>query len=130
MLDVKSLLHDFYFLLLPFYFIMDNNTWLISNETFKVDWSIHDEWLEWINGELVPTIQKSANVLWVRFVKLLDLDETDGPTYALQVGLASKADYNRFSEIEMPPLMQRAYSRWKERFLGFRTLMEVLNSGE
>lgn len=106
------------------------STLFISNETFKVDWSIHADWLNWINNTLIPAIQQSSNTQWVRLVKLLDLDEEEGPTYALQTGLATKGDYNRFSEIEMPPLMQEAYGRWKERFLGFRTLMEVINNGQ
>lgn len=106
------------------------NTLFISNETFKVDWSIHEEWLQWINTVLVPAIKQSPNTQWVRFVKLLDMDEQDGPTYALQTGLASKADYNRFAEIELPPLMQEGYARWKDLFLGFKTLMEVIVEGE
>lgn len=106
------------------------NTLYISNETFKVDWSIHEDWLEWINSTVLPFIKESANTQWVSFVKLLDVDEEEGPTYALQTGLASKADYNRFAEIEMPPLMQKAYGKWGERFLGFRTLMEVVHHGK
>ncbi len=102
------------------------DTLYISNETFKVDWSIHEDWLEWVNDILIPAINESSNTQWVQLVKLLDLDEGDGPTYALQTGLASKSDYNRFAEIEMPPLMQGAHSRWGQRFLGFRTLMEVV----
>ncbi|WP_447640063.1 MULTISPECIES: DUF4286 family protein [Chitinophagaceae] len=106
------------------------NILFISNETFKVDWRINDEWLEWINTILIPRLKESPNVQWVHLVKLLELDEEDGPTYALQTGIATKSDYNRLVEIEMPPLMQYAHGRWKERFLGFRTLMEVLNSGQ
>ncbi|PZP51706.1 MAG: hypothetical protein DI598_02535 [Pseudopedobacter saltans] len=104
-----------------------DNTLYISNETFKVDWSIHEEWLEWVNNTLIPFISQSDNTQWVALVKLMDLDDSDGPTYALQTGLASKADYNRFAEIEMPPIMQTAYGKWGELFLGFRTLMEVLS---
>ncbi|MFT4202945.1 MAG: DUF4286 family protein [Chitinophagaceae bacterium] len=106
------------------------DTLFISNETFKLDWSIHEEWLEWVDGILLPEVRNSAHTQWVRFVKLHGLEEDDGPTYALQTGFAAKADYNRFVEIEVPPLMQQAYSRWQEQFFSFRTLMEVLHDGQ
>ena len=104
------------------------NCLYISNETFKIDWSIHEDWLAWMHQSVLPFVQNSQNAQWATLVKLLDMDEQDGPTYALQIGIASKADYNRLMEIELPPLMQKAYTKWQDRFLGFRTLMEVLSS--
>ncbi len=105
------------------------NTLFISNETFKVDWSIHAEWLEWILRTVVPAMRKSPDTQWVRLAKLMDLDEDDGPTYALQTGLATKADYDRFAAVELPLLMQEAYARWEGRFVEFRTLMALLDDG-
>ena len=102
----------------------------ISNETFKVDWSILDDWMEWVIKTLIPAIQKSEHVTSAKLVKIVSLDDMDGPTYALQVGHDSKASYNHYMELELPQLMQPAYERWKDRFVGFRTLMEVINIDE
>lgn len=99
----------------------------IYNITLKVNWSIHEAWVEWIKEKHIPDIMKSGCFTDYRFVRLLETDETEGPTYATQFYAATRGDYNQFIELHAPLMRKDALERWGDNFIGFRSLMEVVN---
>ena len=100
---------------------------LIYNITTKVDWSIHEQWVIWMKDTHIPDIMKSGCFVQWQFVRILDIDESDGPTYATQLYAESKATYNRYIELFAPTLRQDAIATWGNHFIGFRSLMEVVH---
>ena len=62
-----------------------------------------------------------------QFVRVLETDETEGVTYAAQYYAESKADYNRYIEIHAAALRADAMNTWGNQFIGFRSLMQVVN---
>ena len=50
-----------------------------------------------------------------QFVRILELDDSEGPTFATQFKAASKADYNRYIEIHAPALRKDSLSKWGEK---------------
>ncbi|QES87529.1 DUF4286 family protein [Rhizosphaericola mali] len=103
---------------------MENAVLFIHNETLKIDWQIHDSWKDWILEKRIPILKKIEGVTEVRLLKLVGLDETDGPTYALQLGFYAKSDYNRYIELERNNLNGIASALWGDLVLGFETTME------
>jgi hypothetical protein len=57
---------------------------------------------------------------------LLDIDESEGPTYAVQYYAISKAQYNRYIDLYAPKMRKLSTDKWGDRFIAFRTLMEVV----
>ena len=99
---------------------------IIYNVTVKVEAAIAAPWLAWMLNEHIPDILATECFFDYTVVKLLDIDETEGPTYAIQYHARSKADYNRYLEFHAAEMRKRSFDKWGERFIAFRTLMEVV----
>ncbi len=98
----------------------------IYNVTIKIDHSINDEWVSWMKVVHIPDVAKTGCFEKTQFVRLLDIDESEGPTYAAQYYAISKAQYNRYIDLYAPKLRQAAIDKWGNKFIAFRTLMEVI----
>lgn len=105
----------------------DHKGYFIYNVTTQVDKSIAKAWLKWLTEEHIPQVMKSGCFTNYKVVHLLEIDESEGPTYAIQYAAASKADYNRYLEIYANSLRKQATDKWGDRFISFRSLMEVIH---
>lgn len=99
---------------------------IIYNITVKVEASIAEAWLSWLLHENIPAIMKTNCFTDYKVVRLLEVDDSEGPTYAIQYHAASKADYNRYIEMYANSLKQIAYDKWGDGFIAFRSVMEVV----
>lgn len=99
---------------------------LIYNVTIKADDSIADEWLQWLLNEHIPDVMNTNCFAGYKVVRLLEIDDSEGPTYAVQYNADSKADYNRYIELHAPLLRQKSIDKWGNAFIAFRSLMEVV----
>jgi hypothetical protein len=100
---------------------------LIYNVTTKVDWSINDAWLEWTTGIHIPEMMATGLFTDYRVVKLLEVDDIEGPTYAIQYYTRNRADYDQYIKEFAPAMTEKGTKRWGQQFIAFRTLMEVIN---
>jgi hypothetical protein len=99
----------------------------IYNVTIKLDQSIHEKWIQWMNESHIPAVMNTGCFEKFVFVRLLETDETEGPTYAVQYYAASKAQYNRYIDLYAAKLRKDSMEQWGNKFIAFRTLMEVVN---
>ena len=99
----------------------------IYNVTIKVTHPIQAAWLQWLQQEHVPEVTGTGCFTKALIVRLLDVDESEGPTYAIQYFAESKADYNRYIEIYADALRKKSYDKWGNQFIAFRSLMEIVN---
>ena len=99
----------------------------IYNITIQVDWSIHEAWLQWMQDIHLPEILGTGCFEKHQFVRLIEIDETEGPTYAVQFYVASKANYNRYIELYAPALRQKGIELWTDKMIAFRTLMQIVH---
>lgn len=100
---------------------------IIYNVTTKVDHSIADAWLRWLKDEHVPDLIATGCFTHATILRLLDTDETAGPTYAVQYHAESKALYNRYIEIFAEAMRKKAIAKWGDQFIAFRSVLEVVN---
>lgn len=99
---------------------------IIYNVTIQVDNAIAADWLTWLQEVHIPDVMATNCFTEFKIVRLLEVDESDGPTYATQYFAESKADYNRYIEIYAPALRQQSINKWGDNFVAFRTLMKVI----
>lgn len=99
----------------------------IYNITTKVTWRINDAWVQWMKEKHIPEIMETGCFTDHRFVKLLETDETEGPTYALQFFADTLDDYNRYIEVHAPALRDESRKNWGDQSIGFRSLMQLVN---
>ncbi len=97
------------------------------NITTKIDWTIADEWLQWQQLDHIPEIMRTKLFDTHKIFRLLDQDDTEGPTFIIQYFTSSIKNYNLYIENFAPALRIVAINKWGDRFISFRTLMEVVN---
>ena len=100
---------------------------IIYNVTIKVDTAIQHEWFSWIKEEHTRDMMNTGCFTKVSILKLLETDDTEGPTYALQFHAESKALYNRYIEKFSGIMRQSSYEKWGDQFIAFRSVMQVVN---
>jgi hypothetical protein len=100
---------------------------IVYNITLKINREIEQEWLEWQKSEHIPDIMATGQFTEYKFYRLLDQDEDDGITYVIQYFSASMENYRQYINNAAPLLRQKAIEKWGNKFLAFRTVMEVVN---
>ena len=98
----------------------------IYNVTTKVNWSIHDAWLLWMQTEHIPALLNTNCFIRYQLLKLHEQDEEEGPTYVVQYFTESKALYNRYIELYAGAIRKEYNETWGNNFIAFRTLLEVV----
>ncbi len=105
----------------------ENKGAIIYNVTIQVDKTIADDWLTWLKNDHIPEIMRTGCFKEYRIVRLLEVDESEGSTYAVQYTAESKADYNRYVELFSVELRKKGNDKWGNGFIAFRSVMEVIH---
>ena len=99
----------------------------IYNVTTKLAHAIHQPWLQWIKEEHIPDIVNTGCFTNAVILQLLEVDDSEGPTYAVQYFAESKSQYNIYIEKFAPLMRQKAIEKWGDKFIAFRSIMQVIN---
>jgi hypothetical protein len=100
---------------------------IIYNVTIKLDWSIHDAWFAWMKNEHIPDVINTGCFTHAQLVRILEIDDAEGPTYATQYYAKNKEAYDGYITNYANDMRQKGFEKWGNRFVAFRTLMEVLH---
>ena len=107
--------------------MIKQNKMIIYNVTTKVDGSIKSDWLAWMQEVHIPEVLKTDCFTDIVILQLLEVDNTEGPTYAIQYHAESKALYNRYIDKFANGMLQKAFDKWGNKFISFRSVMQVVN---
>lgn len=100
---------------------------LIYNVTIKIDSAIEEAWLAWMLQEHMPEVMATGCFESTRLLRLLEIDETDGPTFAAQYMAASREDYSAYISEYAAGMRKKVTEKWGDRLVTFRSLMEVVH---
>ena len=99
---------------------------IIYNVTIQVDEGIAVEWLSWLRQEHIPDVMASGCFVKYQLVKILNTDP-GSVSYAVQYYADNQQQLDLYLEEHAPGLRKKALDRWPDRFVAFRTIMEVVN---
>lgn len=99
---------------------------IIYNVTTMVSHPVHDQWLKWMKEEHLPEIMSTGLFQRNQFMRLMDVDEQQGITYAVQFFASTIEDYNTYISNHAPALRLKGTEKWGDQVVGFRTLMEIV----
>lgn len=97
---------------------------IIYNVTIKIDSSIAQEWKQWLFEEHIPEVMNTNCFMDHKVLRLLNVDESDGPTYVVQYFAETEVDYNKYINEFADELRKKSTEKWQGRFTAFRTIME------
>jgi hypothetical protein len=102
------------------------STQIIYNVTVKVEKTIATEWLQWLKQEHVPEVIGTGCFQDARIVQLIETDDSEGPTYAIQYSAASRSDYDRYISEFASEMRKKTFEKWGNQFVAFRSVMKVV----
>ncbi|MES2430068.1 MAG: DUF4286 family protein [Bacteroidota bacterium] len=100
---------------------------IVYNVTSQVHHSIQNEWLQWMKTEHIPEMINTGCFTHAIILQLLEVDTSEGPTYAVQYFAESKSLYNNYIENFSPSIRKKSLSKWGDKFIAFRSVMQVVN---
>jgi len=100
---------------------------IIYNVTTKADHSIAAEWLQWLKEEHIPEMIATGCFEDATVLQLIDIDQTDGLTYAVQYHAQSKEQYHLYLQQHAGAIRKKVTEKWGTRIISFRTVMTVVN---
>ncbi|MGZ8518474.1 MAG: DUF4286 family protein [Chitinophagaceae bacterium] len=100
---------------------------IIYNVTTQVNHSIADAWLKWLKEEHIPDILSTGCFTNATILRLVEVDESPGPTYAIQYHATNKTLYNRYIEVFAETMRKKAIAKWGDQFIAFRSVLQVVN---
>ena len=98
----------------------------IYNVTIKVKAQIHQEWLTWLQEIHIPEILETGCFYDATILQLLEIDDTEGPTFAIQYKAESKSAYNQYLLKYADLLRQKSFDKWGDGFIAFRSFMQIV----
>lgn len=99
---------------------------LIYNVTTQVAWPVHESWLSWMQQTHIPEVMQTGCFQQSQLVRLLETDETEGPTYAVQYYAANEDQYRRYISDFSAELRKRTLEQWGNSVIAFRSLMKII----
>ena len=100
---------------------------IIYNITTQVTWSIHHQWIEWMIENRLPALMATGIFSHHQLVRLLEVDDEEGPTYALQLYVKNDRSIEDYKANHLPAHAQNEKTLWGDHVLSFSSLMEVIN---
>jgi Domain of unknown function (DUF4286) len=100
---------------------------IVYNVTIKIANAIHAGWLQWLKEEHIPEVIQTGCFTHATILRLMEVDDTEGPTYAVQYFAESKGLYNNYIENHAPLMRQKSFTKWGNQFIAFRSVMQVVN---
>lgn len=98
---------------------------ILYNVTVKVDRDVADDWLTYMQSHIRDVLSTGC-FSGYRMCRLLEQPEGEDPTYTIQYECESKDILNHYLEAFAPALRDDVNQKFKDKFVAFRTVMEVL----
>lgn len=98
----------------------------VYNVTVKVALEIAEDWINWLQQEHIPDVLGTGCFKQAQVYRLLEVDDTEGPTYVVQYRVEREEDYAHYLEKYAPDMRQRSFDKWGDRFIAFRSWMAAL----
>lgn len=99
---------------------------IVYNVTIKVDVSIHTEWIKWLKEVHIPDVINTRCFTHAIILKLMETDEMDGITYAIQYHAENEALYKKYIRSFASSMRQKATDKWGDKFIAWRTVMHIV----
>jgi hypothetical protein len=85
---------------------------IIYNVTTHVNHNIAESWLQWLKEEHIPDMMATGCFTHATIMRLIEVDETQGPTYAMQYHATMR---------------KKVTGKWDDQFIAFHSVLQVVN---
>ncbi len=100
---------------------------IIYNVTIKVEPAVAEQWLRWMKEEHLKDMMDTGLFSDYRLCRLLEQDEEEGVSFVVQYHSDSAENYRTYLAEHAPKMRQKGLKKFGDKFVAFRTAMEVIN---
>lgn len=98
---------------------------IVYNVTIKVNHEIAADWRLWMLKEHMPMLLKTGCFESAKLFRLLEQDDSDGPTFCAQYCSNTKADYENYLENFAADMRSETIKHWGDKIVAFRSVMQL-----
>ncbi|HRC15331.1 MAG TPA: DUF4286 family protein [Bacteroidia bacterium] len=98
----------------------------VYNVTVNIDNDVAAEWLQWMQEIHIPDVLNTGCIIENRIFRVMADEESGGKTYSVQYYFRVMEDMERYQNNYAAKLQQEHMARYKDKFVAFRTLLEVV----
>lgn len=98
---------------------------ILYNVTVKIENNAHEDWLKWMKEVHIPDVLGTGLFEEYKLCHILH-DDPDGETYAIQYFCKDMETFQLYQQKFAPKLQAEHQERFKNKYVAFRTLMQVL----
>jgi hypothetical protein len=99
---------------------------IVYNITTKVQTAIDAAWLQWQQQEHIPEVMATGFFTAHRLFRLLEQDDSDGNTYAVQYFAIDEDHYDAYLAKDQELLKEKTVKKWGDKVMSFRSVLEVI----
>jgi hypothetical protein len=107
--------------------LIKEKSMIVYNVTTKVTQVISQSWLQWIKEVVIPSMISTGCFTHATAMKLLEIDDSEGPTYVIQYFAESISLYNNYIDKHATHMRQQTIAKWGDQFIAFRSVMQVIH---
>ena len=100
---------------------------ILYNVTIKVEATIANDWLKWMKEEHIPDMIGTGCFINALIWNLLEVDDAEGPTYAIQYFADHMEKYDRYVKDHASELRKRYIEKWGNKSIAFRSVMQAVH---
>lgn len=102
---------------------------ILYNVTIKVESSIHEEWLDWMKTIHIPDVMATQCFISYKLTRILGDDDEHGVGFAIQYVSPDIDTFNDYQQQHAKRLQKDHTDRYNNRYVAFRTLMQIEAEG-
>ena len=99
---------------------------ILYNVTVKINATLEEEWLKWMKEVHIPDVMNTGLFSSHKICKILFEEEDGGVTYAFQYFCENMGAFEKYQAEHAAALQKEHTERYKDQYVAFRTLMEVI----
>jgi hypothetical protein len=102
---------------------------ILYNVTVKIEHSIIEEWLDWMNKVHIPDVMATCCFKTFQLSRLIGYEDEDGITYAVQYEAPNMELLNIYQKEHASALQSAHQEKFQGKYVAFRSLLEVIQRG-
>ncbi|HOA37358.1 MAG TPA: DUF4286 family protein [Flavihumibacter sp.] len=99
---------------------------ILYNITIKVEESVSGLFCTWLLENHMPAMLATGCFNSSRLLRLLEVDDSDGPTYAVQFTAPTKILYNKYISEHAEAHRRQLEAKWAGQYVSFSSAMELI----
>ena len=99
---------------------------IIYSVTLSLAPEIEKSWKDWMLSKHIPDVMKTGMFVEQKMTKVIDGHEEGAINYNIQYTCESLERLNEYQEHHAPELQKEHGEKFKQNFIAFRTILEII----